>query len=94
MQANDIQGYDATTVSYHFKLLNEAGLIEAVNMSGMNDLTYFATSLTWNGHEFLDKIRNDSVWQKTKSQVMSKTLDLSFDVIKQVAGNLIKTALQ
>ncbi|WP_019518458.1 DUF2513 domain-containing protein [Aggregatibacter actinomycetemcomitans] len=58
-----------------------------------SDVSYAALSLTWQGHEFLDKIRNDSVWNKVKSTVQSKSLDLSFDVIKQVATALIGSML-
>ncbi|WP_256856056.1 DUF2513 domain-containing protein [Rodentibacter ratti] len=34
-------------------------------------------------------MRNDSVWNKVKSIAQSKTLDLSFDVIKTVATKII-----
>lgn len=93
LESTDIKGYDATTVAYHYKLLNNANLIEAVDISSMEEENFAATSLTWQGHEFLDKIRNESVWNKVKSTVQSKSLDLSFDVIKQVATALIGAML-
>lgn len=93
LESTDIKGYDTITVSYHYKLLKHAGLIETQDISDMEGENYAATSLTWQGHEFLDKIRNDSVWNKVKSTVQSKSLDLSFDVIKQVASALISTML-
>lgn len=40
-------GYPPEMVSYHFKLLHSAGLIEAVDYSSMNELCYVARSLTW-----------------------------------------------
>ncbi|ACX82568.1 Uncharacterised protein [Aggregatibacter actinomycetemcomitans] len=93
LQDNEIKGYDTQTIAYHYKLLTDAGLIKSVDMSSMNEISYAALSLTWQGHEFLDKIRNDSVWNKVKSTVQSKSLDLSFDVIKQAATALIGSML-
>lgn len=91
--AHEISGYDALTVAYHYKLLGDAGLIEVINMSGLTDLNYSATMLTWQGHEFLDKIRNETVWNKVKSTIQSKSLDLSFDAIKTVATTVISSML-
>ncbi|MEG9531612.1 DUF2513 domain-containing protein [Mannheimia indoligenes] len=89
LESTDIKGYDAKTVAYHYKLLNNARLIEAIDVSSLEEEDFSATSLTWQGHEFLDKIRNDSVWNKVKSTVQSKSLDLSFDVTKTVATKII-----
>ncbi|WP_257616486.1 DUF2513 domain-containing protein [Rodentibacter ratti] len=84
-----MKGYDSRTVAYHYKLLTNAGLIDSHDISSLEEENFAATSLTWQGHEFLDKIRNDSVWNKVKSTVQSKSLDLSFDVIKTVATKII-----
>ena len=44
--------------------------------------------LTWKGHEFLSKIRDEGFWQRVKSIVLAKTGALSFDVISDVATDL------
>lgn len=89
LQSDETKGFDAKIVAYHYGLLTEAGLIKSLDISSMEEEDYTALSLTWQGHEFLDKIRNDSVWNKVKSTVQSKSLDLSFDVIKTVATKII-----
>jgi len=86
-------GFDSEAVSYHFKLLQSAGLIEAIDYSSLNELSLVARSLTWQGHEFLDKIRNDTVWNSLKTTIKSKSLDLSLDTIKQVAQTIISQML-
>lgn len=93
LSSEDIRGFDRHTVSYHYNIMAHAGLITIEDNSSINDTDYSALSLTWQGHEFLDKIRNDSVWNKVKSTVQTKSLDLSFDVIKQVASSLISAML-
>ncbi len=86
-------GFDSETVSYHFKLLQSAGLIEAIDYSSLNEMSLIARSLTWQGHELLDKIRNDTVWNSLKTTIKSKSLDLSLDTIKQVAQTIISQML-
>lgn len=49
-------------------------------------------NLTWLGHEFLDKIRNETAWNKIKNIVKSKGVDMSFDVIK-IVGQIVITLL-
>lgn len=93
LESDGIKGYDSTTVAYHYKLLKNAGLIDAHDISSIEEENFAAVSLTWQGHEFLDKIRNEGVWNKVKATVQSKSLDLSFDVIKTVAASIIKTML-
>ncbi|QLB18681.1 DUF2513 domain-containing protein [Mannheimia granulomatis] len=89
LQSDEIKGFDARTVAYHYALLTEAGLIKSIDISGMEEEDYAALSLTWQGHEFLDKIRNDSVWNKIKSTLQHKSLDLSFETIKTIASTII-----
>lgn len=80
----------AYAISYHMELLIEAGLVEG-KMSqelGGGPINFTATRLTWTGHEFLDAIRSDTVWNKTKETFRTKGLDMTFDLIKTVAGGV------
>lgn len=92
---SDIQGYDSRIVNYHYILLSEAGLINTVRPIAQRlfENEYMAASLTWQGHEFLSKIHQDSIWNKVKSTAQSKKLDLSFDVIKNIAASEITAML-
>lgn len=80
-----IKGFPPEVVSYHFKILKEAKLIVA-------DCDYWcvAKSLTWEGHEFLDRIRENSVWNKVGEMAVKKGLALSFEVIKELSKIAIK----
>jgi repressor of nif and glnA expression len=88
LMPEDVAGYDAEAVSYHMKLMQEAGLIEGRCVDAMQGLRCWATRLTWAGHEFLDRVRDQQLWNRVKSTVREKGLELSFDVIK-VAANMI-----
>ena len=94
LDPESIEGYKPEVVSYHIYILQEAGLIEARCLKSANaPIHCFASSLTWDGHEFLDKIRNETVWAKVKNHIKTKGLDLSFEVIKIAATKVIENAL-
>lgn len=58
---------------------------------------FMVQRLAWEGHEFLDAVRNDTVWTKTKKVFTEKGVDMSFDLVKTVAKEaatlLVKAAL-
>ena len=86
-----IKGYSVEEVAYHCKLMYEAGLIESYKpkYGGNQILAFWVGSLTWEGHDFLDKIREESVWNKTKDTIKTKGLPMILDVIKDVASAVV-----
>ena len=93
---DQIDGIPPQEAGYHMMLLKEVGLIEATIVktnSGDGKIgAAVARRLTWEGHEFLDKIRDPSMWGKIKLKVKEKGLDLGFDSIKAAAMALISAA--
>jgi|SRR5690606_17435649 len=89
----EINGYDYKEISYHLKLLYQAGLVEAKSVATKDTDIWWAKNLTWSGHEFLDSIRNDSVWKKTKQGIKEKGFELGsipFEVLKEYAKIQLK----
>ena len=85
----------AYAISYHMELLIEAGLVEGKmsRVLGGGPINFTATRLTWTGHEFLDAIRSDTVWNKTKETFTTKGLDMTFETIKAVAAAAMTSML-
>lgn len=81
-----IEGYPTEEVSYHLKILQEAGFIEAEFKGGL----YWGKELTWLGHELLEIVRERSFWLKVKETVKNRGLGFTFEAIKTVAEELIK----
>ncbi len=83
------------STSYHMVLLIEAGLVDGVMYESLDDgpTDFSAYRLTWEGHEFLDSIRNDTVWNTTKETFASKGIDMTFETIKAVAAAAITSIL-
>lgn len=94
---DQVDGIAPQEAGYHMMLLKDAGLIEAnILKSSTGDgaiATALARRLTFAGHEFLDQIRDPTLWGKIKSTVKEKGFDLTFDTIKAAAAALIKAAL-
>lgn len=88
---NQFSGWDEETVSEHLRLLDQAGLIEAIcDKPNRNTPTFcMARNLTWVGHEFLDAVRSDSAWNRIGHVAKEKGLELSLDTIKQIASALL-----
>lgn len=84
MQQFSIAGISDEVLSYHTKLLHQAGLIEAHDGSGVNEFKWYPISLTWDGHEFIAIAKNDTIWKKTTSQLAKKTDGLSFEILKKL----------
>jgi hypothetical protein len=97
IDSDQIEGVDSDVAAYNMRLLLKEGLIEGggrlESMPGASPWI-FATRLTWEGHELLDSIRRDTVWNRVKSTVADKGLDLSVDVVKAVARAVIEAMLK
>ncbi len=87
----NVDGYEAENISYHIKLLYQAGLIEAEDTStlGVGGFEWSASSLTWDGHEFLEAARDDNRWDKAKDVILKKGAGMPFDVLMQVLVKMI-----
>lgn len=60
-----IADHSAEEVGYHLNMLIEEGFIKAKDSMEFMPLI---NRMTWKGHEFLDDIRDDTVWGKTKER--------------------------
>jgi len=78
-------GYDEVVVDAHLALLIEADLLDGrvqKFLSGKRNITVF--DLTWEGHDFLDIARPDTLWARAKQITKEKSLPLTLEVLKEV----------
>lgn len=73
---------------YAISKLIEAEFINAIDGSTMDGNVYIATSLTWDGHNFLNNIRENTIWSKTKS-IANRIGVKSFEALVQISSNVI-----
>lgn len=102
IRISEIDAYEPTAIRYHAEQLSQAGFLceyeacPSVKFNEMtgewieNELLFEVNGLTWEGHEFLDIIRDATIWTKTKSVIIKQGLPMVVDVIKSVATSIIK----
>ena len=84
-----IDGYDKQAVAYHCEMLFDAGYIKeyhgvtADNFDGV--LRFYVRDLTASGQDFIETIRDDSIWGKTKKTIKEKGLPMLAETAKVVA---------
>lgn len=88
--------YSRDVIGYHFLILDEAGLIMANVKAADNDPYYIAVAsrLTWEGNDFLDAVRDESIWKRVRSTIGKITGGASFEVFKTVASSLVLDAIK
>lgn len=91
-----IEGYSMEQIAYHCSLLYEGGYIHTYkgNYASGSLVSFGVGRLTWDGHEFLDKIREDTIWNKTKEAISNKGLPFVFDIVKSVSSGIISGVIK
>lgn len=80
-----IDGYSEREINYHVYLLMQQKFITGTEPP-LRHARVVVTGLTWNGHEYLDTVRSDTVWKKTKERLNGAA---SFDLALQIAKEVI-----
>ena len=86
--------YSRAEIAYTLVILKEAGFIEAIidyASNGINELDVIR--LTYKGHQFLDTIRPQSVWDKIYS-VAEKANLKSIHAIMEIADIILPETIK
>lgn len=88
---NKIDGYSDEAMIYHIRQLIDAGFIdgEVIDSIGKQGAGLNIRRLTWAGHEFVENSRNDTLWNKAKNTVISKSGGISIDLLSEVLKKLM-----
>lgn len=86
---------DFALLSTHIKLLLDSKYIEAEQMSnnsyGLCDFRIHR--ITSSGYDYLDTVRDDSIWSTIKSKIKTISNSAALDVVKSVGIDIIKSKL-
>lgn len=85
-----VAGYTEEEITYHVQLADEAGLIEAVNLSSNDGVCWKPKRLTYQGHQFLDAARSDTVWEKAKNTLLSTAGTITLEGLKAALPQIVK----
>lgn len=88
-----IEGRSDEAISYHVMLLDEAGLLEAEDLSSLSGTCWKPKQLTYSGHEFLDAARSNKVWEGAKVFALRTTGTLTLEGLKLAVSHVMKTLM-
>lgn len=87
---NSLQSYDKNTIYYHIRMISQANLVDNVLFAGNEP--YTISSLSWEGHQYLDNIRDDKVWKLLKEKT-NQLSSVSLKILISLAPKLIEKYL-
>lgn len=84
------EGLSRDDLVYTIHRLLEAGFIKGnVKYASNKPMWLFITAITYDGHKFLDNIRDPKIWKATK-KTSSKIASVSLDILSTVAADIIQ----
>lgn len=85
-----MKSYSNETVTYAIQKLKEANYINAsILIADGAPYLVSVSSLTWEGHNFLDNVRDPSIWEKVKSK-SSKLTSVSLPLLAELGLSFVK----
>ena len=85
--------YTKEEIFYTLSNLEQAGYIQmTVNWAGNSIYRCFVSCITFQGHEFLEKIRSDQSWNKVKAGAAA-IRNYSLDAISAIANGVTSAAI-
>lgn len=90
----ELKSFEYADIQYTIALLSESGYIKAIKIQTLSSLvpTFHISSMTMQGHELLDNIRDNTVWKKIKKKI-SGFASVSLPIINSVGSTIIKELL-
>jgi len=97
VEVPEIEGdHTESKIKYHLVLMYQAGLLSCeAHRSSTSErvISVLPFDLTWDGHEFLAKIRSEGTWAKIKDTIQSRGGAVAFGVINQLATKVAMQAM-
>jgi hypothetical protein len=86
-----IAGYDQDVIGHHVWLMEQGKLLTAATTTayGGPSPTAVPLTITWAGHDFLDAVRNDSIWSKVKTQLKDHAITVPFALLQDLALKIL-----
>ena len=77
--------YDRAAIAYHAALMIEAGFVDGVVSNDENGIPAHCVlqRMTWAGHDFLDAMRDETIWKRAKESILKPIGGVAFDVLKE-----------
>jgi hypothetical protein len=89
-----LQDVDGKILSFHAALLEEAGLVKAyITYSAEEPSGFVIHRITWAGYEFLESIRDKTIWEKAQKYILKPGASWTFAILAEYLKGEIKERL-
>ncbi len=93
LNSKELSAYSDDDIKYTLLQLMDANFIVGTPRYGGNSLIMLSCGgLTWRGSQFVDNIRDDKVWRKTK-HAASKLSSVSLTILSSLATTILSKIL-
>lgn len=93
----EVAGYDDNIVAYNVRRMYEAGLLDAETVTssttGTRLINVLPFGITWEGHEFLDSMRDEKVVNTVRKRLGNTLSQVPFTLIREMALSVGRDAL-
>jgi hypothetical protein len=86
-----VRGYNSAEIDYHLGQIRRAGFIDEGGARPMSGIGF--RCLTWEGHDFLDSVRDPKIWAKTKDGALAAG-GFTVDLLKDLAKGFVKKQIE
>ncbi|HTV34223.1 MAG TPA: DUF2513 domain-containing protein [Methylocella sp.] len=89
-----VEGFTDREIGHHLRMLVSAGFVEtAGSMPFGHDGSIVFRQISWQGHDFLDSVRDPKIWEKTKSGAEAAG-GFTVDLLKDLAKGFIRKQIE
>jgi hypothetical protein len=87
---------DDPVVLAHIQLMIGAGLVNGkiTEPHGARGAVIIISGLSWDGHEWLETMRDQGLWDQTKAVLAENGAALSFELVRAVANQILRKRLR
>ncbi|HUU97323.1 MAG TPA: DUF2513 domain-containing protein [Phycisphaerae bacterium] len=89
-----IEGYSELQIKYHLVLMHEAAFLRCERILSSTDpqrvIYVIPFELTWQGHEFLQSVKDDTLWRKLNDRVVKASASWTFGILTEWLKHEIK----
>ncbi|MEO6527773.1 MAG: DUF2513 domain-containing protein [Gemmatimonadaceae bacterium] len=87
---------DDPVVRAHLEMMISAGLVNGkiTEPYGARGAVIIISGLSWEGHEWIETVRDDGLWNEVKITVLNCGGALTFEIARDVANQILRKRLR
>jgi hypothetical protein len=91
----EIPNRSAEEVGFHVHLLGQAKLLDTIDITAHGDESpnAHALGITWDGYDFLEAARNETIWKKATDTLKHTGVGVTLEILKALLIDFSKKAV-